>query len=129
ALVVLGLPRLAWTQWLRFADPFGDHPPFSRVLFQVQPGDVQVIYGAGLEIRVATEGQSVERLDLVLESDGAEHAEMLPLFREPAVVRGAGGRGAGQVAQCHFGGSLLRARAGGPQRALPNRRGQRAAPE
>jgi hypothetical protein len=82
-LAVLGMPRLAWTQWLRFTDPYGDHPPYSRVLFHVEPGDVQVVYGAGLEIRVTTEGALVDRLDLVLHNDGAAGAETLPLFPEP----------------------------------------------
>jgi hypothetical protein len=80
-LAALGMPRLAWTQWLRFSDPFGDHPPFSQVEFTVQPGDTRVIYGAGLDIRVTTAGVPVDRLDLVLNSDGA-NAETLPMFPE-----------------------------------------------
>jgi hypothetical protein len=83
ALAAVAMPRLAWAEWLRFSDPYGDHPPFSRVLYHVEPGDVQVVYGAGLDIRVTTEGPPVERLDLVLENDGAAHAETLPMFREP----------------------------------------------
>src|SRR5579872_5279289 len=42
------LPRLAATEWARFADPFGDHPPFSSVTFAVEPGDTKVVYGAGV---------------------------------------------------------------------------------
>src|SRR5439155_12162056 len=45
ALVALGFPRMAQTLWLRFSDPFGDHPPYSAVVFQVEPGDITVIYG------------------------------------------------------------------------------------
>jgi hypothetical protein len=82
-LAVLGMPRLAWTQWLRFTDPYGDHPPYSRVLFHVEPGDAKVVYGAGLDVRVKTEGALVDRLDLVLHNDGAAGPETLPLFPEP----------------------------------------------
>jgi hypothetical protein len=81
SMAAFGMPRLAWTQWLRFSDPFGDHPPFSRVEFTVEPGDTRVVYGAGLDIRVATAGESVERLDLVLQNDGAR-VETLPMFPE-----------------------------------------------
>ena len=55
-LVALVLPRLAQAQWLRFADPFGDHPPYSAVVFRVEPGDIRVIYGQGVEIRATVEG-------------------------------------------------------------------------
>src|SRR4051812_47478341 len=42
ALVAVLMPRLAMTQWLRFTDPNGDHPPYSRVVFNVKPGDHRV---------------------------------------------------------------------------------------
>ena len=80
-LAALVMPRLALTQWLRFADPFGDHPPFSQVEFGVQPGGARVVYGAGLDIRVTTAGVPVERLDLVLQAEGAA-TETLPMFPE-----------------------------------------------
>ncbi|HEV3257077.1 MAG TPA: hypothetical protein VG013_09375 [Gemmataceae bacterium] len=83
ALAVLGMPGLARTQWLRFSDPYGDHPPFSRVLYQVEPGDARVVYGSGLDIRVTTSGAPVEQVSLVLESDDAPGEEILPLFPEP----------------------------------------------
>src|SRR5262245_58821508 len=38
ALAVLLMPRLAATEWRRFADPFGDHVPFSTTTFVVEPG-------------------------------------------------------------------------------------------
>ncbi len=79
-LLAIGLPRLAEAQWWRFLDPFGDHPPYSRVLFQVQPGDVTVLYGGSVEIRATTDGAPVERLDLVLHADGAADPETLPMF-------------------------------------------------
>lgn len=82
-LAVLFMPRLAWTQWLRFSDPFGDHPPFSRVIYHVEPGDIQVVYGAGLDIKVATEGALVERVNLVLRTKDVAGEEALPMFPEP----------------------------------------------
>jgi hypothetical protein len=80
-LVALGFPRMAQTLWQRFSDPFGDHPPFSAVIFQVEPGDTTVIYGQGVEIRAKIEGPPVDRMELVLEPAGAE-PERLPMFPE-----------------------------------------------
>ena len=81
ALVVL-LPRLALAQWLRFSDPFGDHPPYSPLVFTIDPGDVKVIYGQGVEIRATVEGAPVDRLELVLESAGTSNVDRLPMFPE-----------------------------------------------
>lgn len=76
------LPELAQTQWLRFSDPFGDHPPYSQIRFSVEPGNTQVVYGRGLEVKVATDGPPVERLDLVIRGQGSEDEETLPMFPE-----------------------------------------------
>lgn len=78
ALLSLIMPRLAWTQWLRFADPYGDHPPFSRVVFHVEPGDVKVVYGTALEVRVTTSGPPVENVQLTLQTAG--EGDALPMF-------------------------------------------------
>lgn len=82
ALGVLA-PRLVHTQWLRFSDPCGDHPPYSPVVFSVEPRDVRVMYGDGLDIRVKTEGPPVERVEVVLRGSGGEE-EVLPMFPEPS---------------------------------------------
>jgi hypothetical protein len=82
-LLTLLMPRLVWTQWLRFFDPFGDHPPFSRITFNVEPGDAHVVYGTGLDIQVTTDGASIENVQLVLESDGVQSVEKLPMFPAP----------------------------------------------
>jgi hypothetical protein len=76
-------PSLAETTWLRFSDPFGDHPPYSRVRFQVEPPGAEVLYGNGLDVYVSIEGPPVERVDLVLRPHGAREDEVLPMFREP----------------------------------------------
>jgi hypothetical protein len=79
-VAALAMPRLTQTEWLRFADPAGDHPPYSRVLYEVEPGDARVVYGSGLDVHVTTSGAPVERVELVLESDGAAAPESLPMF-------------------------------------------------
>ncbi len=73
--------RLVSTLWLRFSDPFGDHPPYSAIVLQVAPGDIKVIYGQGIEIRATVEGATNDRLELLLEPIGAAQ-ERLPMFPE-----------------------------------------------
>lgn len=85
-LTSVALPSLASTEYLRFRDPFGDHPPYSRVSFQVEPGNADVVYGAAQEIKIVTAGGSVERLDLVLLADGGGSEEVLPMFGEPGGI-------------------------------------------
>jgi len=76
----LAVPGLVGTQWARFADPFGDHPPFSRIKFQIEPGAATVVYGDPLEIRVRTTGPAVDRVELVLCTNGATAQENVPMF-------------------------------------------------
>ncbi|MDB5305241.1 MAG: smc 7, partial [Phycisphaerales bacterium] len=66
--VGMGLPRLAATQWERFFDPFGDHPPYSRIQFTVAPGDTKVIYGGTLDIRATTNGEPIESAEVVFKT-------------------------------------------------------------
>ncbi len=79
--VVVFLPRLAATEWRRFADPFGDHPPFSALAFDIDPGDARVVYGSALEIHVTVSGGLVDAVDLVVDSP-ALAGEPLPMFAE-----------------------------------------------
>lgn len=90
-LVLGGIVAAAWpiarVQWLRFTDPFGDHPPYSRVAFAVEPGNARVIFGASQEIRVETIGAPVDRLELVLLPAGTGEArdiaeQIIPMFGE-----------------------------------------------
>ncbi len=78
---LLGLPRMAEVLWLRFSDPFGDHPPYSAVVFHVEPGDISVVYGQAIEIRAQVEGAPVDRVELVLEPESAA-SERVPMFPE-----------------------------------------------
>jgi hypothetical protein len=40
----------------RFTDPKGDHPPYSKLRFQVAPGQTNVLFGGSIEVRVTVEG-------------------------------------------------------------------------
>lgn len=82
AALALALPGLAWTQWNRFSRPFDDVPPFASSTFEIEPGDVEVIYGSELEVRATVVGAPIDQLELVLESaNGTEPP--LPMFPEP----------------------------------------------
>ena len=81
AALVLLWPRALQTEWGRLTDPYGDHPPYSRHVFNVEPGDTSVEYGGSFIVEARVEGAPVERLDLVLlQSGGAEEA--MPMFEE-----------------------------------------------
>ncbi len=73
-------PGLAVTEVLRFGDPYGDHPPYSNIVFHVEPGNTRVLYGGGLDVAVATEGPAPQRVELVLR-DGQGQEEVLPMFQ------------------------------------------------
>lgn len=82
AMGLLLVAVLAWeASWLlapgllqsvvpRFLDPYGDHPPYSRLRFEVTPGNTEVTYGASCEIRAKAIGLPVEKLYLVTRSGG-----------------------------------------------------------
>src|SRR5262245_37084608 len=78
-IVAVIAPRLVGTQWLRFVDPYGDHPPYSSITVKVEPGDVKVVYGSGVDIVASPEGGAVERVELVIRGDGRDD-EKLPMF-------------------------------------------------
>ncbi|WP_425400742.1 hypothetical protein [Aeoliella sp.] len=79
-LVGLCLPTLATTQWRRFVSPYADVPPFSRLEFEVTPGDTEVVYGQGLDVRATISGEPIEQASLVFESAGEE--DEVPMFPE-----------------------------------------------
>lgn len=49
----------------RFTDPHGDHPPFSRLQFEVTPARSEVLYGNQLEVRATVRGRPVDKLWVV----------------------------------------------------------------
>lgn len=71
AAIRLFMPELAQAQWLRFSDPYGDHPPYSSISWSIDPGDTEVVYASGLDIYATTEGPAVDQAHLVLEYDEA----------------------------------------------------------
>ena len=84
AVPVLVMPGLARTEWLRFSEPFGDHPPYSRVRLLVEPAGAQVVYGGGLQIQVTAQGTLSGDVELVLLNPSASPPEeVLPMFAEP----------------------------------------------
>ena len=80
ALIAALLPELANTQWRRFTQPFADVPPFAWTKFEIDPGDVPVLYGQPLDVYATPVGAPVDRLELVLE--GASSEPPLPMFPE-----------------------------------------------
>lgn len=105
AAIAVFMPGFFWSQWNRFASPYDDVPPFTRMKISVQPGDVEIVYGDGIEIIATTSETPVDDLQLVLRyEDGRE--EMAPMFSgtgnqwrsvltrvtEPVVYHAASGR-------------------------------------
>jgi hypothetical protein len=91
-LLVVTMPRLVWTEMQRFFDPYGDHPPYSRLVFDVTPGDVEVLYADGVDIHAVVRGPNPERVELVVErgtsrgssaGSAAVERQILPMFPEP----------------------------------------------
>jgi len=72
-------PRLFATQWMRFTDPFGDHPPYSALQFNVSPGDTSVVYATSLDIHATTWGAYAGSVDLVYCPDG-QSQQVIPMF-------------------------------------------------
>jgi hypothetical protein len=54
----------------RFLDPYGDHPPYSRLRIEVTPGKTQVLYGGQVEVRaqVGPSALGADKLWLVAKS-------------------------------------------------------------
>jgi hypothetical protein len=87
AVVAIGSPRLISTQVARFTDPWGDHPPYSRLSFDVTPGAANVIYGKSLDVQVRTSGaaqpEQVELVRLTRGSPaGGSAEEVVPMFAQ-----------------------------------------------
>jgi hypothetical protein len=81
-LIALANPRRTWIECLRFLDPLGDHPPYSATILNLQPGDARIRYGDPLEVRVETEGPSVDAMELVITRGNASSPTILPMFQE-----------------------------------------------
>lgn len=65
-LALAGFEADVWQAvWPRLTDPRGDHPPFSRLQFEVKPQRVAVLYGGNVEVRASVAGMPVDKLWLV----------------------------------------------------------------
>jgi predicted nuclease with TOPRIM domain len=77
----LGWPEVFDAVLPRLTDPAGDHPPYSRLRIEVEPGDAETLYGGPCEIHATAVGLPVEKLYLVTEN--AEGAAESVMFRSP----------------------------------------------
>jgi len=77
----LGWPEVFDAVLPRLTDPVGDHPPYSRLRIEVEPGDAETLYGGPCEIHATAAGLPVEKLYLVTEN--AEGAAESVMFRSP----------------------------------------------
>lgn len=77
---VAGLSLVAWLCFLvaggdalkavapRFLDPYGDHPPYSKLRIEVTPGRTEVLYGGQVEVRAKVGPGAADKLWLVAKS-------------------------------------------------------------
>ncbi len=76
--------RVSAVEIARFADPFGDHPPYSFTRLEiVEPGPqgTNVLYGKGLVIRVKTAGHQPKEVFLTAHPPGhPEQATTVAMF-------------------------------------------------
>ena len=85
AVLAVGF-RITGIEVARFADPFGDHPPYSFTRLEiVQPGPAgtNVLYGNGLIVKAKALGHQPKELFLTSFPPGhPEQAATLPMFDE-----------------------------------------------
>jgi hypothetical protein len=83
-VIVAAAFRISAIEVARFADPFGDHPPYSFTHLEiVQPGPAgtNVIYGSGLIVKVKALGHQPKEVFLTAFPPGhPEQAVTLPMF-------------------------------------------------
>jgi hypothetical protein len=76
--------RVTAVELARFADPFGDHPPYSFTRLEiVEPGPqgTNVLYGKGVVVKVKTSGHQPRELFLTAHPPGhPEQATTVPMF-------------------------------------------------
>jgi ElaB/YqjD/DUF883 family membrane-anchored ribosome-binding protein len=83
-LLLAAMYHIAGIELARFADPFGDHPPYSFTRLQiVQPGPAgtNVLYDKGIVVRVKAGGHQPREVYLTAFPPGhPEQAMTLPMF-------------------------------------------------
>lgn len=75
ALVAVLSPRLVAMGGMRFLNPMGDHPPFSRAVFEVTFAPDPVLVGDDVDIMVRVDGPTPDALRLEVESLGEASRE------------------------------------------------------
>jgi len=89
AAVLAAFFRISPVEFARFADPFGDHPPYSftqLVIVQPGPAGTNVLYGKGLVVKVKASGHQPKEVFLTAQPPGhPEQAITLPMFDKGAV--------------------------------------------
>ena len=65
----------------RILDPTGDHPPYSRLVLKVSPGNTSVVYGQNIDIHVQARGRPVENLYIIATTD--TNIQTMPMFLSP----------------------------------------------
>ena len=65
----------------RFWDPYGDHPPYSRLKIEVTPGKAEVLYGGQVEVRARVNPNGADKLWLVAKS--GTHLTRTVMFLAP----------------------------------------------
>ena len=65
----------------RLFDPTGDHPPYSRLMLDVDPGPAEVIYGGQIDIHATAQGAPVDKL--YLEAESNQGVTRTVMFRRP----------------------------------------------
>jgi hypothetical protein len=81
--------RVTAVELARFADPFGDHPPYSLTRLEILspgPAGTNVVYGKGLVVRVQVGGHRPKELFLTCFPPGhPEKAKTLPMFEKAGI--------------------------------------------
>jgi uncharacterized protein YoxC len=76
--------RVTTVELARFADPYGDHPPYSFTRLEIivpGPQGTNVLYGRGLVVRVKTAGHQPREVFLTSHPPGhPEQAVTVPMF-------------------------------------------------
>jgi hypothetical protein len=89
AVLLAACFRITTIEMARFADPFGDHPPYSFTTLAITQPDMPgttVPFGKGLIVKVKASGHQPKEVFLTFyPPDHPEQAEELPMFDEGGV--------------------------------------------
>ncbi|GMW01846.1 MAG: hypothetical protein AMXMBFR84_29830 [Candidatus Hydrogenedentota bacterium] len=73
-------PRMFSTVLVRFADPFGDHVPYSPTVLSMTPGAVTVQYGEDVVVSASVAGKKPDAVVLKLEDLDGKAVGELPMI-------------------------------------------------